>query len=222
MASGAVVIRAVKGFHLCLKVQCDSIGICRRHVSAPDWEKDLDHRLGMEGDLRILVAQEQIAKRVREIARQISHDYKGRTLYAVCVLEQGFVFMADLIRELEVPVVCQFIRPDFKSQGATTEIFFSPEPKVVGADVLLIEGLVDSGVTSEFLIRTLLGRGAASVRLVTLLDRQSARRVSLQPDYFGFLVDESYAVGYGLGSPLLGRNLPYIASIVRKAAGQQV
>ena len=93
------------------------------------------------------------------------------------------------------------------------EIFFSHELAIVGQHVLLIEGLVHSGVTSEFLMNDLRGRGAASVKLATLLDRQSARRVQLQPDYFGFLVDEAFLVGYGLGSPEQTlRNLPYVAA----------
>jgi hypoxanthine phosphoribosyltransferase len=79
--------------------------------------------------------------------------------------------------------------------------------------VLLIEGLVHSGVTTEYLMSDLRARGAASVKLATLLDRQSARRVPLQPDYFGFLVDEAFLCGYGLGSPeQTGRNLPYLAA----------
>jgi len=82
---------------------------------------------------------------------------------------------------------------------------------VKGQHVLLVEALVQSGLTSEFLIRNLVGRGAASVKLAVLLDKQSARRVSLQPDYFGFLVNENFVVGYGLGERHLGRNLPYIA-----------
>lgn len=174
-------------------------------------------------NLKILLSTDQIAKRVQELARQISEDYRGKTLCAVCVLENGFIFMADLVRALEVPVVCQFIKPEMSEiptkEGKATEILFSPEPEVKGADVLLVEGLVQSGVTSEFLIRNLSARGANSVKLCTLLDKQAARRVSLQPDYFGFLISESYVVGYGLGSPELKRNLPYVATTVGVAAG---
>ncbi|HMK23104.1 MAG TPA: hypothetical protein VK466_12285, partial [Terriglobales bacterium] len=80
-------------------------------------------------------------------------------------------------------------------------------------DVLLVEGLVHSGVTSEFLLNDFRARGAATVKLATLLDRQSARRVQLQPDYFGFLVDEAFLFGYGLGTPeQTNRNLPYLAA----------
>src|SRR5215470_7421767 len=168
---------------------------------------------------RILLSADQIKKRVQEIARQVSADFNGKTLYVVCVLENGFIFMADLVREVEVPVVCQFVKPQFKDTNpSTTEIFFSPEVKVEGQHVLLVETLVQSGITSEFLMRNLVGRGAASVKLAALLDKQSARRVSLQPDYFGFLMNESFVVGYGLGAPQLGRNLPYIAA---KAQGAE-
>ena len=162
---------------------------------------------------RVLLSAEQIRKRVQEMARQISADFKGRTVYLVGVLENGFIFMADLVRELEVPVVCQFVKPAFKeADDNITEIFFSPEVDVRGQEVLLVEALVQSGITSEFLMRNLMGRGAASVKLAALLDKQSARRVPLQPDYFGFLMNENFVVGYGLGSPHLGRNLPYIAA----------
>ena len=162
---------------------------------------------------RVILSAEQIKKRVQEMARQISHDFQGKTIYVVGVMENGFIFMADLVRELETPVVCQFVKAEFKdSDPNTTEIFFSPEVDVKGQHVLLVEALVQSGVTSEFLMRNLTGRGAASVKLAVLLDKQAARRVSLQPDYFGFLMNESFVVGYGLGERHLGRNLPYIAA----------
>jgi hypoxanthine phosphoribosyltransferase len=168
--------------------------------------------------LRTVIPTEQIQKRVREMARQISSDYQGKTVHALALLENGFIFMADLVRVLEVPVICQFIKPRYRreQENATAgflEIFFSHELAIAGQHILLIEGLVHSGVTTEFLMNDLRGRGAASVKLATLLDRQSARRVQLQPDYFGFLVDEAFLVGYGLGSPeQTHRNLPYLAA----------
>jgi hypoxanthine phosphoribosyltransferase len=177
--------------------------------------------------LRQVIAAEQIQKRVKELARQISDDYRGQTIQALAVLENAFIFMADLVRALEVPVVCQFIKPKYSKQpskqssqqqgtqtGEIVEIFFSHEPDIRGQHILLVEGLVHSGVTSEFLMDDLRARGAASVKLVTLLDRQSARRVALQPDYFGFLVDEAFLVGYGLGAvEQTNRNIPYLAVI---------
>jgi hypoxanthine phosphoribosyltransferase len=168
--------------------------------------------------LRQVISAEQIQKRVKELGRQISDDYKGETIQALAVLENGFMFLADLVRALDVPVVCQFIKPKYNhpqadSTNGVMEIVFIHEPDIRGRHLLLVEGLVHSGVTTEFLMNDLRARGAASVKLVTLLDRQAARRVSLQPDYFGFLVDETFLVGYGLGQvEQINRNLPYLAA----------
>jgi hypoxanthine phosphoribosyltransferase len=168
--------------------------------------------------LRVVIPAEQIQKRVKELARQISHDYADKTIHTLTLLENGFIFMADLVRALDVPVICQFIKPQYrrglqdKPEGFL-EIFFSHDADIRGHHVLLIEGLIHSGVTTEFLISDLRARGASSVKVATLLDRQSARRVQLQPDYFGFLVDDAFLVGYGLGSPAqTDRNLSYVGS----------
>jgi len=167
---------------------------------------------------RQVISAEQIQKRVKELARQISDDYRGQTIQMLAVLENAFMFQADLVRALEVPVVCQFIKPKYTRPEAGSgsdvmEIFFSHEPDIPGKHILLVEGLVHSGVTSEFLMNDLRARGAASVKLVTLLDRQAARRVPLQPDYFGFLVDETFLIGYGLGAvEQTNRNLPYLGA----------
>jgi hypoxanthine phosphoribosyltransferase len=175
------------------------------------------HQVAAVQTLRTVIAAEQIQKRVRELARQISDDYRGQTIHALALLENSFIFMADLVRSLEVPVTCQFIKPKYRKQegtgGEVLEIFFSHEPDISGQHVLLVEGLVHSGVTTEYLMSDLRARGAASVKVATLLDRQAARRVQLQPDYFGFLVDEAFLIGYGLGSvEQTGRNLPYVAA----------
>jgi hypoxanthine phosphoribosyltransferase len=169
--------------------------------------------------LRQVITSDQIQKRVKELGRQISDDYKGQTVQMLAVLENAFMFLADLVRALDVPVVCQFIKPKYTrpqggAGGDVMEIFFSHEPDIRGQHILLVEGLVHSGVTSEFLMNDLRARGAGSVKLVTLLDRQAARRVSLQPDYFGFLVDETFLIGYGLGAvEQTNRNLPYLAAV---------
>ena len=166
---------------------------------------------------RQVISADQIQKRVRELGRQISDDYRGETVVALGILENGFIFMSDLVRALDCPVVCTFIKPKYKQtkqgEAPVLEIFFSHELDIQGKHVLLVEGLVHSGVTTEFLMSDLKTLGAASVKLVTLLDRQSARRVPLQPDYFGFLVDDAFLCGYGLGNPgQTGRNMPYLAT----------
>src|ERR1700734_2395851 len=108
--------------------------------------------------LRQVIGAEQIQKRVKELARHISDDYRGQTIQALEVLENAFMFMADLVRALDVPVVCQFIKPKYSKQaskqagdhaGEIVEIFFSHEPDIRGQHVLLVEGLGHSGVTSE-------------------------------------------------------------------------
>src|SRR6516225_4988321 len=104
--------------------------------------------------LRQVISADQIQKRVKELARQISDDYRGQTIQILAVLENAFMFQADLVRSLEVPVVCQFIKPKYsRSQGVSgtdmMEIFFSHEPDIRGQHILLVEGLVHSGVTSE-------------------------------------------------------------------------
>jgi hypoxanthine phosphoribosyltransferase len=168
--------------------------------------------------LRPIITTEQLQKRVKELGRQISDDHKGQTIQMLAVLENAFIFVADLVRAVDVPVVCQFVKPKYNRPQAGSgsdvmEIFFSHEPDIKGQHIVLVEGLVHSGITTDFLMGDLRSRGAASVKLATLLDRQSARRVPLQPDYFGFLVDEAFVVGYGLGAPeQTNRNLPYLAA----------
>lgn len=169
---------------------------------------------GAKNDGKVLLSAEQIQKRVLELAAQISKDYSNRTCAAVGVLENGFMFMADLVRHIEGNVTCQFIKPHFteRKQGtsAATDINYSPKIEVKGQHVLMIEGLVQSGITSDYLMHTFVAQGAASVKLAAFLDKSSARRVALRPDYFGFILDETFVTGYGLGSPYLGRNLPYV------------
>jgi len=168
--------------------------------------------------LRQVISGDQILKRVRELGRQISDDYRGKTVVALGILENSFMFMADLVRAVDAPLVCTFIKPRYQQtkqgEAPIMEIFFSHELDIKDKHVLLVEGLVHSGVTTEFLMSDLRVRGAASVKVVTLLDRQSARRVDLRADYFGFLVDDSFLCGYGLGSPeQTSRNLPYVAAV---------
>lgn len=176
----------------------------------------MTNETGLPSKPKVVVTSEQIQKRIAAIGRQITDDYQGKTVHVVCVLENGFLFAADLVRSLELPTVCHFVKPFtrevLKGNVTTTEIFFSPELEVKGHDVLLVEGLMETGVTTEFLMRNLMGRGAVSVRVATLLDRTSQRRVGIQPDYFGFLINEDFVYGYGLGAPELGRNLPYVAA----------
>ncbi len=160
----------------------------------------------------------RISAQVARMGRAISRDLAGRPLDVVAILEDAFVFAADLVRHITCPVVCHFVRAeahDVQVGGFhRREIFFGAQPNLKGRDVLLVDAVLDSGVTVDFLTKRLLETGPRSLRLAVLLDRPQARRVEVKPDYFGFGVDSKFLVGYGLsGDQGFYRNLPYIASL---------
>jgi hypoxanthine phosphoribosyltransferase len=154
----------------------------------------------------------RIATRVAEVGRQISKACGGKRLDVVITLDRGFVFGADLIRHIDAPTVCHFVREDVRDveQGghARREVAFGSGPDVKGRDVLLVDAVLDSGVTQEFLLRRLGESQPRSLRLAVLLDKPEQRKVGLEPDYFGFrTASNGLWVGYGLAaSNGMGRN----------------
>jgi hypoxanthine phosphoribosyltransferase len=154
----------------------------------------------------------RIATRVAELGRQISRACGGKRLDVVITLDRGFVFGADLIRHIDTPTVCHFIREEVRDveQGGHTrrEVAFDGGPDVKGRDVLLVDAVLDSGVTQEFLLRRLGESQPRSLRLAVLLDKPDQRKVGLEPDYFGFrTASNGLWVGYGLAaSNGIGRN----------------
>jgi hypoxanthine phosphoribosyltransferase len=170
-----------------------------------------------ENPLRSVISAKQIQKRVHELASQISRDYRGKTLHVVGVLENSFVFTADLIRALKVPVYCSFVRADIRdtAQGgiATREITYTPRVEAAGKDILLVEGILQSGMTMDHLYRYLLGQDPTSVRTVSLVEKTDERKVDVPTDYVGFRATGKFLVGYGLGYQGLYKNLPYIATM---------
>jgi len=154
----------------------------------------------------------RIAKRVAELGRQISRACGGKRLDVVITLDRGFVFAADLIRHIDAPAVCHFVRAEVRDveQGGhlRREVAFGGGPDVKGRDVLLVDAVLDSGVTQEFLLRRLGESQPRSLRLAVLLDKPEQRRVGLEPDYFGFrTASNGIWVGYGLAaSNGIGRN----------------
>ena len=155
----------------------------------------------------------RLAARVAALGRQISRDYNGRRLDVVITLDRGFVFAADLVRQISSPVVCHFVREDVRdvqhSGRERREVFFGSGPELKGRDVLLVDAVLESGVTQDFLLRRLGEGRPRSLRLVVLLDKPARRRVALEPDYFGFrTASKQVWVGYGLAAPSgIGRNL---------------
>ena len=166
---------------------------------------------------RVLYSDKQVRKRVLELAKQIDRDYRGKVLHAAGILEQCFVFMADLTRALKTPVVCHFIRPEIRerSEGslAIREIRYTPEIDARGKDVLLLDGILQSGVTLDHLVRSMLAQGPASVRTVCLIEKTAERKVDVATDYVGFKTPAKLVVGYGLGYEGRFHNLPYVAQL---------
>jgi hypoxanthine phosphoribosyltransferase len=147
----------------------------------------------------------RIGARVSELGREISRAYKGRRLDVVVTLDRGFIFAADLIREINTAVVCHFVREDVRdvNDGGNErrEVYFGARPELKGRDVLLLDAVLESGVTQEFLLRRLGESQPRSLRLAVLLDKPARRRVGLEPDYFGFrTASNDIWVGYGLAA----------------------
>ncbi len=147
----------------------------------------------------------RIGARVAALGKEITRAYKGRRVDVVVTLDRGFVFAADLIREINTTVVCHFVREDVRdvNDGGNErrEVYFGARPELKGRDVLLLDAVLESGVTQEFLLRRLGESQPRSLRLAVLLDKTARRRVGLEPDYFGFRTASNEVwVGYGLAA----------------------
>ena len=160
----------------------------------------------------------RIAARVAALGREVSREYDGQRVDVVITLDRGFVFAADLMRQIEAPVVCHFVREEVRdiehSGHARREVFFGAGPELKGRDVLVVDAVLESGVTQEFLLRRLGESKPRSIRLAVMLDKPAKRRVALEPDYFGFRTASNLMwIGYGLAAANgTGRNLPQLSS----------
>ena len=178
----------------------------------------------MKNNTKPLYSPAKIAGAAERMGRAISRDFAGRTVHVVAILEDAMVFASDLIREIRCPVVCHFVRAQARevSLGGydRKEIFFSGGVNLKGKDVLLVDAMLDTGVTLDFLAKRMLESRPRSLRIAVLIDRPGARRVPLNPEYRGFEVASSYVVGYGLAGPEgLYRNLPYLAAVGGRKRG---
>ena len=172
----------------------------------------------LPGDhLRVIFTEKQIAKRVHELAAQVNRDFQGKTLHVIGILENCFLFMADLVREIKVPVVCHFLkaetRDDSSGKVAVREIVYTPRVDVAGKDVLLVDGILQSGVTIDHLVRMLQVQQANSTSIAELIEKTEEVKVDVAIRYVGFKTQEKFLVGYGLGFQDKYRNLPYVASL---------
>jgi hypoxanthine phosphoribosyltransferase len=169
----------------------------------------------LQNDIQeILISEEEIQSKIKELGAQLSVKYEGKNPLVICVLKGAFIFMADLVKSITVPLELDFMA--VSSYGASTKssgiikIIKDLDASVEGRDVLIVEDIIDSGLTLTHLIELLKNRNANSVCVVTLFDKPARRTVNLEADYTGFTLPDAFVVGYGLDYAEHYRNLPYI------------
>lgn len=169
----------------------------------------------MHNDIQeVLYSEEQIMQKVKELGQQISQDFEGRNLLVICVLKGAFIFMSDLVKSITIPLEVDFMAvssygQSTKSSGVV-KIIKDLDVPVEGRNVLIVEDIIDSGLTLSYLIDVLERRNALSVSVVTIFDKPARRTVDLEPDYKGYTLPDAFVVGYGLDYAEKYRNLPYI------------
>ncbi|AGA59703.1 MAG: hypoxanthine phosphoribosyltransferase [Thermobacillus sp.] len=162
----------------------------------------------------ILYDEEQIRHKVIEMGRQLSRDFKDQNPLVICILKGAFIFMADLVKAMDIPLEIDFMA--VSSYGASTKssgvvkIVKDLDVPVEGRDVLIVEDIIDSGLTLSYLIDVLERRNAKSVTVATLFDKPSGRTVELEANYVGYTLPDAFVVGYGLDYAEKYRNLPFI------------
>lgn len=165
----------------------------------------------------ILVQPDELARRVRELGAQISEDYAGRDLLLIGVLKGAMFFLSDLMRRLDVPCEVDFMA--VASYGSATDssgvvrILKDLDAAIDGRDVLIVEDIVDSGLTLQYLLRNLGARNPGSMEVCALLTKPERRKVELEPRYVGFEIPNRFVIGYGLDHAERYRNLPFVAAL---------
>ncbi|MDH4141486.1 MAG: hypoxanthine phosphoribosyltransferase [Chloroflexota bacterium] len=185
-------------------------------------ERDTDLQADI-GD--ILVSEAEIAAKVVELGARITHDYGGRRVTLVSVLKGSLPFMADLMRAIDLPLRIDLMEVSSYG-GSTTEssglvrILKDLSASIEGEDVLIVEDIIDTGLTLNYLIRYLRGKNPASLRICTLLDKPARRLVEIPVDYTGFTIPDQFVVGYGLDYGELYRNLPFVGVLRPEVYGE--
>jgi len=171
----------------------------------------------MAEHVEVMLTEEEVNTRIKEIGEQISRDYAGKTVHLICVLKGGSFFMVELAKRITVPVTMDFMSVSSyggstKSSGVVKIVKDLDEP-LEDKDVLVVEDIVDTGRTLSYLIELLKDRGPSSVKLCTLLDKPDRRVAKVDVDYTGFVIPDEFVVGYGLDYDQRYRNLPYIGVV---------
>ncbi|NLY67031.1 MAG: hypoxanthine phosphoribosyltransferase [Tissierellia bacterium] len=165
----------------------------------------------------VLVTEEEIREKVKELGERITNDYKGKNLMLVGILKGAVMFLSDLARHIKIPVLIDFMA--VSSYGTSSEstgvvrIIKDLETSIEDYDVLIVEDIIDTGLTLSYLTDNLRKRNAKSVKIVTLLDKPERRRVDVPVDYVGFTIPDEFVIGYGIDYAEKYRNLPFVASL---------
>ncbi len=172
---------------------------------------------------RVLLSSQQIEQRIRELGHEINRDYAtAENLHLVCVLKGAFMFLADLVRTLQVPVTLDFMALSSYATGTTSSgevrLLKDLDSALEGRDVLIVEDIVDTGLTLNYLRDILTARGPRSVRTACLLSKPLRRKVDVRVEYIGFTIDDHFVVGYGLDYDGRYRSLPHIAIVDEESA----
>jgi len=175
--------------------------------------------------LKVLISEKELQEKTKELAAQVSKDYKDKKILIISVLKGAFVFAADFMRALDIMSEIEFMV--LSSYGASTkssgvvQIVKDIQRDIAGYDVLIVEDILDSGLTLSYLKKLLLTRGANSVKVCTILNKPDRRKADIEPDYSGFDVPDEFVVGYGLDFDEKYRQLPYVG-ILKKEVYENV
>ncbi len=167
--------------------------------------------------IRVLISEEEVDKKIREMAAEISKAYEGREIHLICVLRGGAFFMCELAKRLTVPVTIDFMSVSSYGDGTESsgqiKIVKDLDDSIEGKDVLVVEDIIDSGRTLSKLMELLDSRKPASLALCTLLDKPERRVIEVDVDYTGFQIPDLFVVGYGLDCAQKHRNYPYVGVV---------
>lgn len=163
---------------------------------------------------RILITEDELRQKVKELGEQITKDYEGKPLLLVGILKGSVVFMADLMREIKTDCKIDFMSVSSYGSGTVTsgevQIILDLRKPIQNYDLLIVEDILDSGVTLSYLRQLLSARGPKSIKICTLLDKPDRRKRDIKPDYCGFSIPDEFVIGYGLDVDEKYRNLPYV------------
>ncbi len=174
----------------------------------------------MNGEIQVLISQEELHKRITELGKQLSEEYKGKEIHMICVLKGGVMFMTDLSKEIvmDVPVSMDFMAVSSygneQVSSGIVKIVKDLDEAIEGKDVLIVEDIIDSGRTLSYLVQILKERRPSSIKICTLLDKIDRRVVDVDVAYVGFEIPDLFVLGYGLDYLQKYRNLPYIGKMV--------